>query len=221
MAAALVGILTVLYNYRVSKLLEMERMRLRISSDLHDDIGSNLSSIALITDMVQHKLPEGLQERQQLSDVSRAARNTADALKDIVWLVNPEHEKLDDIILRMKDGAAKLLSGIEYAFHCPDNAITSILDMEFRRNVLLMFKEALNNTAKYSHASHVDIFIGEERKTFLMRITDNGVGFDAATVRRGNGLTNLRRRAEKIGGTMAIHSSPGKGTTVELQVRIP
>jgi len=199
----------------------MERMRLRISSDLHDDIGSSLSSIALITDMVRHRLPRDLQERQQLSDVSRAARNTADALRDIVWLINPEHEKLDDIILRMKDGASKLLTGIEYAFHCPENALNSVLDMEFRRNVLLMFKEALHNIAKYSRATHVDISIGEEQQEFQMTIADNGIGFDEATITRGNGLNNLRRRAEKIGGNMTITSSPGRGTVVQLRARIP
>ncbi len=221
MGAALVTLLTILYNYRVSKLLEMERMRLRISSDLHDDIGSSLSSIALITDMVRQKLPDDLQERRQLSEVSRAARNTADALKDIVWLISPEHEKVDDIILRMKDGASKFLAGTAYEFHCPEVALTGVLDMEFRRNILLMFKESLNNIAKYSRATKVDITIGEYQRVFAMTITDNGVGFDETAVRKGNGLNNLRRRAEKIGGTMTITSTPGKGTTVDLRVKIP
>jgi ligand-binding sensor domain-containing protein/signal transduction histidine kinase len=220
-AAVIIAVLTAAYNYRVSKLLEMERMRVRIASDLHDDIGSSLSSIALITDMVRKNLPPENQGGRQLADVSRAARHTADALKDIVWIITPEHEKVDDIILRMKDAAAKLLVGIDYSFHCTDNAIGSVLDMEFRRNVLLMYKETLNNLAKYSHATHVDITLGELHQMFQMTIKDNGIGFDEATIQHGNGLKNLRHRAEKIGGTIKIRSSPGGGTTVDLIARIP
>lgn len=217
----LIAILAALYNYRVSKLLEMERMRVRIASDLHDDIGSSLSSIALITDMVRKRLPPDIDDQKHLLTASTAARHTADALKDIVWIINPEHDKLDDIVLRMKDSAAKLLVGIEYTFDCPQNAMDDVLDMEFRRNLLLIYKEALNNIAKYAHATRVDIAIRRHDGTIELHVADNGVGFDLNTVRKGNGLDNLSRRATSIGGTIEIHSRPGLGTTIQLAAKIP
>lgn len=220
MGAIAVALVTAAYNYRVSKLLEMERMRVRIASDLHDDIGSSLSSIALITDMVRNRLAPDQPDRQLLQDASRAARHTADALKDIVWIVNPENDKLEDIILRMKDSAAKLLAGTQYSFLCPHTGLSSSLDMEFRRNLLLIYKEALNNIAKYARATKVDISIGEDQDVLQLRVKDNGTGFDALTVRRGNGLNNMKRRAEKIGGTLEICSSAESGTIVLLTARI-
>jgi ligand-binding sensor domain-containing protein/signal transduction histidine kinase len=219
--AFLLGILAAIYNYRVSKLLEMERMRIRIASDLHDDIGSSLSGIALVTDMVRNRLPDGGPERHQLAEASRVARHTADALKDIVWIINPEHDKLDDIVLRMKDAAAKLLLGVEYSFHCSESFGTNLLDMEFRRHLLLIYKEILNNAAKYSHATKVDIRIQETDGTLSLAIVDNGIGFDLNTVQRGNGLINMQRRAEKLGGAIAIESTPGCGTKVIVTAKIP
>jgi signal transduction histidine kinase len=217
----MLALLTGGYQYRVARLLEMERMRVRIASDLHDDIGSSLSGIALITDMVRNQLPPEQQQRQQLFEASRAARHTADALKDIVWILNPENEKLEDIILRMKDSAAKLLLGTEYSFHCTNNDLSNVLDMEFRRNILLIYKECLNNIAKYAHATKVDISIGNRENMFYLTIIDNGVGFDRASIVRGNGLNNMHKRAAKIRGTIDIDSCPGKGTTVHLTAKIP
>lgn len=217
MAILVIAILTGAYQYRVAKLLEMERMRLRIASDLHDDIGSSLSSIALITDMVRKELAPEFAARERLADASQAARQTADALKDIVWIINPEHDTFDDIILRMKDAASKLLIGIDYRFDCPDGVLKDTLAMEFRRHLWLIYKESLHNIAKYAHAKNVNIAVSHEGGVFRLRVADDGVGFDEATAARGNGLRNLRARASKIGGTIEIASSPGKGTTVSLQ----
>ena len=215
-----ISVLMGAYQYRVAKLLEMERMRLRIASDLHDDIGSSLSSIALITDMVRKDLPPGQKSGEQLRDASSAARRTADSLKDIVWLINPEHDKLDDIVLRMKDAAAKLLVGMDYRFDCPEGTLGSVLDMEFRRQVWLIFKETLHNIAKYSHARRVDIEINAANRVFRLRVTDDGVGFDSASTVAGNGMRTLRARAAKLGGSIAISSAPGRGTVVSLEAKL-
>lgn len=216
-----IGIMAGAYQYRVSKLLEMERMRLRIASDLHDDIGSSLGSIALITDMVRKSLPPGQKSGEQLQDASSAARRTADSLRDIVWLISPDHDKLDDIVLRMKDAAAKLLVGIEYSLDCPEDTLGNVLDMEFRRHVWLIYKETLHNIAKYAKAHAVDIQIKVENGLFYLRIKDDGVGFDTSSPASGNGLRNLRTRAAKLGGSIAINSAPGRGTSVHLEAKIP
>ena len=219
-ALSLAGAVAALYNYRVSKLLEMERMRVRISSDLHDDIGSNLSSIALIADMVHNALPADAGERPRLQDVARTARHTADALKDIVWIISPSHERLDDIVLRMKDAAARLLTGIDYTFDSPRDGLSERLTMEFRRNVLLMYKEVLNNIAKYARATRVSIAVRESHQMFHMSITDNGIGYDENRIVPGNGLRNLRQRAAALGGNVLVKSAPGEGTVVDFEVNI-
>jgi signal transduction histidine kinase len=219
--AAIVGALAGAYKYRVSKLLEMERMRIRIASDLHDDIGSNLSGIALINEMISSRSGVGDQERQQLLDASRSARSTADALKDIVWIIDPDHDKLDDITLRMKDAAARLLVNIDYSFHCDTRTSTDALSMEFRRNIFLIYKEILNNIVKHARATRVVIEVTTGHNLFHLKVVDNGIGFDAGTVQRGNGLTNLRNRAAKLGGTIQVKSCGSEGTTVELAAVIP
>ncbi|HEX7573179.1 MAG TPA: two-component regulator propeller domain-containing protein [Bacteroidota bacterium] len=216
--AMILVILVAAYNYRVSKLLEMERMRVRIASDLHDDIGSSLSGIALVTDSMRTRLPLADQDRRRLADVTDTARRTADALRDIVWIVNPDHDKFDDILLRLKDAAAAILVGLEYVVTCPESSPPGNLDMEARRNVILMYKEILNNIVRHARARRVGIVIGEEEGLFVLKVTDDGVGFDAETIKRGNGLDNLQRRARQIGGTIHVVSRPGGGTSIEFSV---
>ncbi len=221
MIAVLVAILAIIYNVRVAHLLRIERLRVRIASDLHDDIGSSLSAIALMTDMVGRKLPPDSPERDRLASATAVTRSAADALKDIVWLINPEHEKLEDLLLRMKDAAAKLLANIHHTFDADEQNLAGTLDMDLRRNIILIYKEILNNITKHAQATNVQIRVRTSDGQFQLCVQDNGRGFDEATVTRGNGLNNLHTRAAKIGGSLAITSSPGKGTSVELLVKIP
>jgi len=221
MAAVLVGLLAAAYNYRVTNLLKIERMRLRIASDLHDDIGSSLGSIALISDMIHRRAQLGETESKQLSEITRSARHTAEALRDIVWVINPEHDKVDNLVLRMKDAAGTMLRNIEYSFHCDSEKVGEVLDMEFRRNILLIYKEILHNILKHANASRVDIVLQEEHENLTLTITDNGVGFDPSVAHKGNGLKNLQYRAGKLAGQLEIKSSPGKGASFGLTAKIP
>jgi len=204
------------YNYRVARLLEIERMRLRIASDLHDDIGSSLSGIALVTESMRKSLPIDEGDRKRLADVTQAARRTADALRDIVWIINPEHDTLDDMILRLKDAAAMILVGVEYTITSQGKSLSSTMTIEFKRHLVLIYKEILNNVVKHARARRVEISIGEEGGIFTLRVADDGIGFDEKTIRRGNGLDNLKKRGGMLGGTLRVESSPGKGTVVEL-----
>ncbi len=215
------GVIFGVYRYRLNKLLQIERLRLRIASDLHDDIGSSLSGIALTNEMIRKKQTIGKRERQQLFEASQSARATADALKDIVWVINPEHEKMSDLTLRLKDDASRILVGMEHTIQCDTDEKTAKLDLEFRRNVILIHKEALNNIVKHARANRVETSVRIQNNSFLLSIEDNGGGFDEASVQLGNGLNNLRRRAKEIGGTITIASTPGTGTRVLLEARIP
>lgn len=221
MVLAVVGMLAIVYNVRVSHLLKIERLRVRIASDLHDDVGSSLSAIALMTEVVSRRLPEGSVERERLMAATHVTRTTADALRDIVWLINPEHENVQDLIQRMKDAASKLLLNTHLIFEVDHNGFPATLDMEFRRHLILLYKEILNNIARHAAATEVRITLRRDDGALFLRVSDNGKGFDETTIRRGSGLTNLRLRAERIGGTISITSAPGKGTTVELRAKIP
>jgi signal transduction histidine kinase len=210
-----------LIRARVQRLLQIERMRSRIATDLHDEIGSNLGGIALMSDMVRRQVAAGGPESKQLADISLAARRMSDALRDIVWIINPMHDRMDNIILRMKDVASTLLSGIPYSLQAPEKVLTEVSNLEFRRNILLMYKEILHNIMKHAQATHVDIVIREERGVFRLSIADNGIGFDQSVRQNGNGLYNLKIRTEQIRGNLEIISSPHHGTSIVISAKIP
>lgn len=217
-AAAVAGGLTAAYRYRVARLLEVERMRLRIAGDLHDDIGSNLSSIALLSDMVQGRAYLSDRERRQLSKISHSARSMVEALRDIVWSIDPKADGADDLVRRMKDTAPPLLGDTPWTWHGTVRPIAGQLDMEVRRHLFLIYKEVLHNIARHAHATEVSISLDDADGTLTLTIEDNGVGFDVAATPSGTGLANVRDRAAQIGAALDVQSTPGRGTRVQVAV---
>ena len=216
---ATIGLLALIYNYRVNKLLELERVRVRIARDLHDELGSNLSGIALASTMVQESENLSEQQRRRLSEISDNAMQTADAMREIVWFINPEHDEPADLVLKMKDVASSMLNGVEISFESRDDVFEDSMDIEVRRHVFLIYKEILNNIVKHAQCSRVDILLERESGRFRMSIADNGCGFDPLQTYRGNGLKNLQTRAKGIGGKLDIVSSSGQGTRITLEAR--
>jgi ligand-binding sensor domain-containing protein/signal transduction histidine kinase len=214
-------IITIAYRLRVASILKVERMRLSIASDLHDDIGSSLASIAVIADLVRNRMTVPPAASSHLFDISRAARTTSDALRDIVWFINPEHDFSSDIVDHLQAIASKLLAGVEYTFRRDDQGPSVRLPMTFRRDVLLLYKEILSNIVRHAEASHVDIRVCVDGGRLRLSVTDNGKGFDASLPSNGNGLSTMRRRAQQLGGTIDISSNPLKGTAVSLEAKIP
>jgi signal transduction histidine kinase len=208
------------YRYRLSKFLEVERLRLRISDDLHDDIGSNLSTIALISRAVQRAPDMTATTRQKLAEIYDTAVATSDGMKDIVWLIKPENDTLQDLLLRMKDTASSLLAGVEINFDTPRTEHSLRIGIDFKRNVFLAFKEILNNIAKHSMATRVNVHIAFWDGTLEMNIGDNGKGFEESATHRGNGLKSIRRRAQNVHGTCDVASRPGHGTTVRFSGKL-
>lgn len=228
------GALYAAHRYRVERLLEMERMRSRIAADLHDDIGSNLSSIALLSEMLQGRLrPDGSSleeqrgsetnelEQRQLLRIERAAEETVSALKDVIWLVDPKHDNLADLTRKMRRVAGELLGGTAYTFGVPDPFPSRRLDMTFLRNTFLIYKEALHNIAKHARAEHVAIEVAIDQGVLVLRIRDDGTGFRMGEAQgRGHGLKNMRQRAEQAGGRIEIESMPGRGTQITFSARM-
>ena len=203
-----------LYRYRVARLLELANMRTRIATDLHDDIGANLTRIALLSDAAARSRSED----GPLVAIARIARESVSSMSDIVWAVNPKRETLVDLVRRMRQHADEIFTqrGIEMQFRAP--AVESRrLGMNLRRDLLLVFKEAVNNAARHSGCSMVRIDLSIHGRRLVLTVDDNGVGFDTTREGEGQGMTSFRRRAAALGGTIAVESSAA-GTTVRADV---
>lgn len=214
------GVLAGAYRYRIRRLREVQRLRLRIAEDLHDDIGASLGSIVLMSDMVKRHLSSNGRARRRLEKISRTAREMSADLREIVWLVSPDHDRLDHLVRRMQQVTATLLAGVPHTFEVPDDLHVDTLRMPFRRNVLLIYKEILHNVARHAEASNVGIYVDRDDDRFVLRVTDDGVGFDPEAQHPGHGLAHIRRRADKMDGTITIESVPGQGTTITLTAKI-
>jgi ligand-binding sensor domain-containing protein/signal transduction histidine kinase len=216
-----------LYRYRLTRLLEIERMRTRIASDLHDDIGSNLSQIAIWSDVAQRRMEAGGGQPANLSldgsptpleRIAATARETASSMSDIVWAINPRRDYLSDLISRMRRFAGEAFDcrDIGWTFDAPQVKLS--LNADTRREVFLIFKEAVNNIVRHADCTQVEIILLIEGNRLALRIRDNGRGFDPHRQTEGHGLVSVRDRAVNLGGVLAIESTPEVGTTLELKM---
>ena len=217
---------------REERVAELEQVRSRIATDLHDDIGSSLTQIAVLSEVAQAQAGKGKDNGQpealrKITDVSNELVGT---MSDIVWAINPAKDHLSDLTQRMRRVASDLLSPKGIAVHFrsreEDRAIT--IKTNSRREVFLIFKESINNIAKHAEASKVDIDLEIKKELLLLKIVDDGKGFVCGPPSfedtfssegpSGNGLRNMRKRAAEMGGRFDIDSSPGRGTITFLEL---
>lgn len=202
------------------KEIEKQKIRNRIAQDLHDEIGSNLSSISLMSDLIQRTEKSDPDSKNKIKRIHQVAKDSSQAMRDIVWITNPTSDNLKDLITKMNESANDMLSGVNWKFDFPGEKTEINLSPETKRNVFLIFKEALNNIIKHSGAKNVIIKLVISKKNLLLAIKDNGMGFNAVKGFSGNGLKNMQNRATEINGILKLNSSPGKGTTLALAVNI-
>jgi len=204
-------------NYQSRQQLKLLSLRNKIAGDLHDDVGATLSSISMFSQLAQSQSKELI---PALQTIGESSRKMLDAMADIVWTINPENDQFEKIIMRMRSFAYELLGAkqIEFQFLVDENAEKLQLPMEARKNLYLIFKESLNNMVKYSNADQASMSIRTDRNHLSMMIRDNGKGFDAGKEYQGNGLKNMKRRAEEIGARLEIDTAPGIGTTIKLDL---
>ena len=214
------GILALIIRIRIRRLLEIERLRSRIARDLHDEIGSNLSSIAMASDLLGRQSDLGVRERGKLSQISSIALTTVRDMKDIVWLINPKNDALDDLLLRMKDAAATVLEGHQRTLDFPERVDRRKVSLDWKRNVYLIYKECLTNIIKHAHATEVKVKVRIERDKLSFQVGDDGSGFDPKKVCEGNGLKNMQERATMLEANLVVDTNQGRGTTVRLETRI-
>jgi len=216
----IVAALEALHKYRVAKKLEIERTRLRIARDLHDDVGSSLSSIALTAEMLQKEsVTDSLADRR-LARVHETAQKLSRNLKEIVWAIDPQRDKFDDLLLHMKEAAEELLGqkGIAYTLAVPQDELPQSLKMEFRRNLFLIYKEMLHNVVKHAEATKVEIVLTRMNGMLQLQVADNGRGFSEEKNGNGSGMKSMRARAGELNGRFEIESRPERGTRVTLVV---
>jgi ligand-binding sensor domain-containing protein/signal transduction histidine kinase len=217
------GVAYLIHRYRVNRLLELERVRTRIATDLHDDIGSSLSQIAILSEVVRQNVGQASETvNEPLSQITTSSSELMGTMSDIVWAIDPHKDRLMDLTQRMRRFASDVLTarGIDFEFQAPDISRKLNLGADVRRQVFLVFKESINNIARHSDCSSVDIEFRADRDLLVLVIKDNGHGFDPAHESEGHGLMSMQRRAKEMSGVMKITSRPGEGTSVTLKMPI-
>ncbi len=220
---AIAALIYFIHRLRVDQLLGMERVRTRIARDLHDDMGSTLSTINILSEMAKMKVDKDTAKTSEyLGKISDNSSRMMEAMDDIVWSINPMNDSMQRIAARMREFATGVLEArnIDFTFRVDEEVQHLKLDMEARRDFFLLFKEAVNNLAKYSRCKNASIDITIQKERLVMKIVDDGIGFDVQSADGGNGLFNMKKRAQSLGGTLTIESAPGKGTKVLLDVPV-
>jgi two-component sensor histidine kinase len=207
-----------IYRYRLQQVRRLQTIRNNIASDLHDDIGSTLNSISIYSEVAKQQAQK---EIPALDLIGLNSRKIIESMSDIVWTINPENDSFEKIIVRMRSFAHQLLKAkrIEYTFEADEKLNSINLPMQVRKNFYLVFKETITNLVKYSAASRVTILLKEENKTIFLRIRDNGSGIPVNSETQGNGLMNMKRRAEEINARLNIVSMNGEGTEVGMTLK--
>lgn len=232
--ALVVVALLVLHKIRVKNLLERERLKSKISAELHDEIGSGLTRIALLTDIVQqatHKAGQGsngvssIQDKMAhfedvLSRIGRSARELHDAMSDVVWSINPKNDTMESFVQRATKYMNEVCEarGIELSLYVAAEIRRLEAEPEMLHNILLVTKESMANVVRHSQCTKASVEIRRNRGTIDLTIADNGNGFDSAAATQGNGLRNMKRRIELLRGNMNIQTVVGGGTVVAFSV---
>lgn len=216
-------VLIALSRGRVRRRKDLEALRQRIASDLHDDIGSNLSSIALLAELGKTEADEPELVAEEFTEIKSTADKTIESMRDIVWLIRPGEETWQQMLTRFRETAAKLLRAHEYTLVVNGDSNDDRLPLEFKRDIFLIYKEVLNNIVRHADAKTVAIEIDSRRNRLQLSITDDGIGFNNLDqeFREGNGLRNLRMRAQAIGANLRVRSALTEGTSVQLVIPMP
>ncbi len=210
-------------RYRVvnhaKRLVEIERVRNGIARDLHDDIGSTLSSINILSQVALTEKNGNVES--YLQRIGDQSSRMMEDIGDIVWSINPNNDSMAKVVVRMREFATEILEPRNITFRFTEQLSGDLsLDADKRKNLFLIFKESVNNAAKYSDASLLEISLVQEDHSIIMRVKDNGRGFTEHAIKPGNGLKNLQERAREVKGAIQIKSELKQGTEIELRLSL-
>lgn len=205
--------LYIFYRYRIAELVKVQNVRNAISRDLHDDIGSTLSSITLLSGVAEKEIAEGQpgQAIMALKKINAYSYDMVKRMSDIVWAINPRNDNIDSLVLRIKDALAETCAHqqVELAIDADESVRGRGLSMKERKDIYLFCIEAITNAVRHSTCNRIAVRFSGQKHALKISITDDGKGFDVNNNGHGNGLKNMRSRAEELRGSFAIESSPG------------
>jgi two-component system, NarL family, sensor histidine kinase UhpB len=207
-------------NNKAKRQTEIEQVRNNIARDLHDDIGSTLSTINIISNIAMRENSTG--NNLHLSHIAEQSSRMMESMSDMVWSINPINDSMEKVVVKMKVFASEILEpkNIAFQFLGEESLSELSLDAEKRKNLFLIFKESINNAAKYSSATEIGIALKKIETKLSITISDNGIGFEDQYVKSGNGLKNMEARAKALGGNFKLSSVVGLGTRIEVEMPI-
>jgi signal transduction histidine kinase len=211
------SILFILFKYREKQIKKLNSLRLSIARDMHDDMGSNLSNIKMLSEL--ELIKSNTNPKESFRKIAEKTNQVMQSMSEIVWSINPSNDTMDSIILKIQEFAIDVLEtqGIELKFDIEHTVSQAKLDLEERRHFYLIFKELINNAAKYSKATEVVLIIYYRHKRLSVIFSDNGIGFNSLLVNSGNGLKNLQSRVKLLNSHINIQSDEN-GTKVQFDL---
>jgi two-component sensor histidine kinase len=221
-AAAVYGF----YRYRLRQALKLHTLRNNIARDLHDEIGSTLSSISLYGESAKMMIKDDHPLNNVLSKISNSTNNMMESMSDIVWAINTRNDQFDNVINRMNAFAYQVMEakGCNVYFETGNGSKDAELNMEQRKNLYLLYKEIINNAARHSGCTNLWVTILSDTNSLQLKVKDDGKGFNLNEASLpgmgGNGLLNIKKRAGDLNASINIVSSPGKGTEMELKMKL-
>jgi signal transduction histidine kinase len=226
MVGGIVMITRSYYKQKINRRLrELEKQRAilqereRISKDIHDDLGAGLSTIAILSELVKRNSKHDDFTERQLHKISESSRNLIENLGELIWTHNPTNDSLLKLLWYLREHLSGMFEGTSTSLQIliPENISDRPLQVEWRRNIFLITKEALHNVLKHARATRVDLTVNLIGDNLIITICDNGVGFNVAErMSKGNGLGNMEKRAKACGAELKIESHPSKGTSLTI-----
>lgn len=210
-----------MHRLRLHRYFAVEKIRNRVARDLHDDMGSTLSTINILSSMAKAKLnTDTVKTGEYINKISDNSQRMMEAMDDIVWAIKPSNDSMQKVVARMREFATSVFEAkdIDLEFKADEEVNEAKIDMEGRRDFFLIFKEAVNNAAKYSKCSKALVHVSVEKTKLVLRVKDNGIGFDVKSADGGNGLGNMQKRTDALKGSLELISKQGEGTEVVVTV---
>ncbi len=210
------------YRYRLTQAFKLQAIRDRIAGDLHDEVGSNLSNIYIFSNVAQQKANGNDETAPLLQKITDYTQQSMEAMNDIVWMINTRNDRFENIMIRMRTLAAEFSEASDCKLILDfDEGLNDVkLNMEERKNFYLIYKEAINNTAKYAGCKSLWVQMKLNKNIVSLKIRDNGKGFDVENNNKGNGMFNMKKRAEMLKGTLTVESTVGEGTFLQLSFKV-
>ncbi|QEC43201.1 sensor histidine kinase [Pseudobacter ginsenosidimutans] len=215
MGLAIAGIFLIRSRQRLRQQMKEMELRNSIAADLHDEVGSSLSSIYMLSEMASSGKTSTASQQEMLHKVTSYSKETMDRMGDIVWMIKPRSEDGQDLQERMQRFLFEMCNSRNINGHFDRDALQQIkLSMPQKKALYLIFKEAVNNALKYANTENISVQISKKDHSVELVVSDDGIGFDPEKIKKGSGLNNMMNRSKELGGETIISSVAGSGTRV-------